>query len=91
LKKRDGPTNRTFPVSIIADGMERRGIMDTGIKALSPDVKLCGTAVTVETRTADNCVVEAALKLGQLCGDLLAGICGEITTRTARRRGLAGL
>jgi regulator of RNase E activity RraA len=88
-----------FPVSIIGDGMGRRGIMDPGLKALNLDVKMCGPAVTVETRAADNLMVHAALKLAQpgdvivvnAHGDLSAGIWGEITTRMAIRKGLAGL
>jgi len=88
-----------FPVSIIGDGMGRQGIMDPGLKALNRDFKMCGPAVTVETRAADNLMVHAALKLAQpgdvlvvnAHGDLSAGIWGEITTRMALRKSLAGL
>jgi len=83
-----------FPVSIIGDGMGRRGIMDPGLKALNRDVKMCGPAVTVETRAADNLMVHAALKWPSQATcrcehpwNLSAGIWGEITTRMAIRKG----
>lgn len=88
-----------FPVAILGDAMERRGIMDHGIKALNPDARICGPAITVETRAADNLMVHAALKIAcpgdvivvNTHGDLSAGIWGEITTRMAVRKGLGGL
>lgn len=88
-----------FPVAIIGDGMGARGIMDGGIKPLNRDSRLCGPAVTVETRAADNLMIHAALKLAK-AGDVLvvnghgylsAGIWGELTTRVAMRKGLAGI
>jgi regulator of RNase E activity RraA len=88
-----------FPVPIIGDGMGRRGIMDHGIKELNRDLKMWGTAVTVETRAADNLMVHAALKVAQAGdvivisthGDVSGGIWGELTTLMAIRKSLAGL
>jgi regulator of RNase E activity RraA len=88
-----------FQAAIIGDGMGRRGIMDHGIKPLNRESKMCGSAVTVETRAADNLMIHAALKIAQpgdvliinTHGDLSAGIWGELTTRMAIRKGLAGL
>jgi regulator of RNase E activity RraA len=88
-----------FPVSIIGDGMGRRGIMDPGIRALNRDLNMCGTAVTIETPAADNLMIHAALKVAQAGdvlvvnthGDISAGIWGELTTRMAIRKNLAGL
>ncbi len=90
---------RQFQAAIIGDGMGRRGIMDSGIKPLNPSSKMCGSAVTVETRAADNLMIHAALKIAQpgdvliinTHGDASAGIWGELTTRMAIRKGLAGL
>ena len=48
-----------FPVSIISDGLGRRGIMDAGIKPLNPKLKLCGPALTVEVRAADNLMIRS--------------------------------
>jgi regulator of RNase E activity RraA len=88
-----------FSVAIIGDGMGRRGIMDHGIKALNRSARICGPAVTVETRAADNLMIHAALKVARggdvivvnAHGDLSAGIWGELTTRVALRKGLAGV
>jgi len=88
-----------FPVAIIGDGMGRRGIMDPGIKELNRDLKMCGTAVTVETRAADNLMIHAALKVARAGdvivvnthGDVSAGIWGELTNLMAIRKALAGL
>lgn len=88
-----------YPVSIIGDGMGRRGIMDAGIRPLNPKLKMCGSAVTVEVRAADNLMIHAALKIAQAGdvivvdthGDISAGIWGELTTRISQRKDLAGL
>ena len=73
--------------------------MDSGIKELNRDLKMCGTAVTVETRAADNLMVHAALKVAQAGdvivvstrGDVSGGIWGELTNQMAIRKALAGL
>lgn len=88
-----------YPVSIIGDGLGRRSIMDSGIKPLNPDIKLFGSAVTVEVRSGDNLMIHVALKIAQkgdvlvinTNGDLQYGVWGEITTRVAMKKGLAGV
>lgn len=88
-----------YPVAIIGDGLGRRAIMDAGIKPLDPSLSMFGTAITVETAPADNLMIHAALKLARH-GDVLVidahgnldyGIWGEILTRTAIRKQLAGI
>lgn len=90
---------RKFPAAIIGDGLGRRAIMDAQLKPLNPDLVLCGTAVTVEVRVGDNLMIHTALKLAQkgdvlvvnAHGDLHHGLWGEITTRMALKKGLAGI
>lgn len=87
-----------FKVAIIGDGMGRRGIMDQGIKPLNPDLKMCGSAITVELRPGDNLMLHAALKIAQpgdvivvnAQGNLSTSCWGELTTRMSIRKGLAG-
>lgn len=90
---------RRFAVALIGDGMGACGIMDSGIKPLDRVARICGPAITVETRAADNLMIHAALKLAQ-AGDVLvvnghgclsAGIWGELTTRMAMRKKLGGI
>lgn len=88
-----------FPVAVIGDAMGARGIMHHGIKPLCREATVCGPAITVETRSADNLMVHTALKLARAGdvivvdahGDLSAGIWGGLTTAMAMRKGLAGL
>jgi regulator of RNase E activity RraA len=88
-----------FPVAIVGDAIGRRGVMDPGIKELNRDLKMCGTAVTVETRAGDNLMIHAALKIAQAGdvlvvnthGDISVGGWGELTTLMSIRKALAGL
>jgi len=88
-----------FAAAIIGDGMGARGIMDYGIKPLDPGVRICGPAITVESRPADNLMIHAALKIARAGdvivvnthGDRTSGVWGELTTRMAMRKELGGL
>ncbi len=88
-----------FPVAIIGDGLGRRAIMDAGIKPLDASLTMVGTAVTVEVHPADNLMIHAALRIARegdvlvinAHGDLGHGIWGELTTRMAIRKKLAGI
>ena len=73
--------------------------MDAGIKALVPEWKLAGPAVTVEVRPGDNLMIHAALAIAQP-GDVLAinahgnldcGLWGGILHAVAARRKIAGI
>ena len=88
-----------YPVAVIGDAMGAPGIMHHAIKPLCREARICGPAITVETRSADNLMVHAALKVARAGdvlvvdahGDLSAGIWGGLTTAVAIRKGLAGL
>lgn len=88
-----------FPVALIGDGIGRRSIMNSAIKALSPSMRCAGPAVTVEVHAGDNLMIHAALKVvkpGDVLvingrGDLNHGIWGGLVTAMARRIGVAGV
>jgi 4-hydroxy-4-methyl-2-oxoglutarate aldolase len=59
-----------FQPAIFADVAGRRGAMHGRIRAISPDMKLAGPALTVEVRPGDNLMIHAAMTLAQP-GDIL--------------------
>jgi len=59
-----------FAASILADVAGRRGAMDGRIAAVSPEMKLCGPAFTIEVRPGDNLMIHAAMSMAQP-GDIL--------------------
>ncbi len=77
----------------------RVGAMTHEIRPIAPDMKLCGSALTVRCQPADNLTLHVAIALAQP-GDVIvadvgecveAGHWGEITTVAALARGVAGL
>lgn len=77
----------------------RRGAMDHTIRPIAPEMKLCGSALTVKCHPADNVTLHAAIALAS-SGDVIvtdvgecveAGHWGEITTVAAQVRGVVGL
>jgi 4-hydroxy-4-methyl-2-oxoglutarate aldolase len=75
------------------------GFMDPAVKALQPDVRIAGTAVTVRAPGPDASIVHYAL--GQIrpgdilvidrCGDLRHAITGGAVIYAARAAGVAGV
>jgi 4-hydroxy-4-methyl-2-oxoglutarate aldolase len=59
-----------FQPAIFADVAGRRGAMHGRIRAISPDMKLAGPALTIEVRPGDNLMIHAAMTLAQP-GDIL--------------------
>lgn len=45
---------RGFSAAVLGDAMERTNCMDSGIKALVPNVRICGPAFTVRCYSGDN-------------------------------------
>lgn len=91
---------RELPTSILSDSMERLGGL-TGLHRVAGASwpRIAGPACTVRTRPGDNLVVHRALDLAAP-GDVLVvdgggavdrAVAGEIMTRYAVTRGLAGL
>jgi regulator of RNase E activity RraA len=84
--------------STVADAMGRFGYMDSGIQSRS-GLPLCGLAVTVNARPADNLMVHKALQLAQpgdvvvvsTGGNLANAVFGELMCRTAVASRLGGL
>lgn len=50
-------------VATVHEAMGRRGYVDSHIKALSPEMKICGRALTVECKTGDNLMLAKAIKM----------------------------
>jgi regulator of RNase E activity RraA len=88
-----------FQPAILADVAGRRGTMNGRIGALSPDMKLAGTALTVEVRPGDNLMIHAAMALAQP-GDVLVidgkadrtcALMGAIMINACKVKKLAGV
>ena len=76
-----------------------RGALSARIKPVSPEMKVCGTAVTVKVRPGDNLILHKAIYVAQ-AGDVIvadadgfteAGPWGEIMAVAAMARDIAGL
>jgi regulator of RNase E activity RraA len=89
---------RGLASSNIADAMGRFGFMDPGIQSRS-GLPLCGLAVTVNARPADNLMVHKALQVAQpgdivvvsTGGNITSAVFGELMCRTAVAAKLGGL
>ena len=89
---------RGLASSNIADAMGRFGFMDPGIQPRS-GLPLCGLAVTVNARPADNLLVHKALQVAQpgdivvvsTGGNITSAVFGELMCRTAVAARLGGL
>lgn len=91
---------RHLPTGNVADCINRlfavRGLRPVGGGS---DVHLCGPALTVRTAPADNLFIHKALDVAHpgdvlvvdACGGRSHALVGEIMTRYAERRGIAGL
>lgn len=82
----------------LADAMGRFHFMDPGIQSRTV-LPLCGLAVTVCCRPADNLMVHKALQLAQpgdivvvnTCGNTTSAVFGELMARAAVAAGLGGI
>ncbi len=82
----------------IADAMGRFGFMDPGIRSRS-GFPLCGIAVTVNCRPADNLMVHKALQVAEpgdivvvcTCGNTTSAVFGELMCHTAAATKLGGI
>ena len=90
---------RGAPTGNVCDAMDRLGAMQPHIKPLSPELHLCGPALTVRTKPGDNLMVWKALDVAQP-GDVLViatyghstvSTFGEFVVMAARAKGLAGI
>jgi regulator of RNase E activity RraA len=82
----------------IADAMGRFGFMDPGMQSRSK-LPLCGRAVTVLCRPADNLMVHKALAVAEpgdivvvaTCGNTVSAVFGELMCHTAAAKKLGGI
>jgi len=88
-----------FASSILADVAGRRGALSGRIAALSPAMRVAGSAITVEVRPGDNLMIHVALAIAQPGdvivvdgkGDLSSALMGEIMCQQAAALGIAGV
>lgn len=88
-----------FQPAILADVAGRRGAMHGRIKALRHNMKLAGTAFTVEVRPGDNLMIHAAMamaKPGDVLvidgkGDQTSALMGTIMMTACKQLGIAGV
>lgn len=89
---------RGLASSNVADAMGRFGFMDPGMRSRS-GLALCGIAVTVQCRPADNLMVHKALQVaapGEIvvvstCGNTTSAVFGELMCHTAAAAKLGGI
>lgn len=82
----------------LADAMGRFNFMDPGIQSRS-GLALCGLAVTVNCRPADNLMVHKALQVAEpgdvivvsTCGNVTSAVFGELMCHTAVAARLGGI
>lgn len=88
-----------FQPAIFADVAGRRGAMHARIQPVSPDMKLCGPAFTVDVRPGDNLMIHAAIALAKP-GDVLvidgkadqtSALMGAIMTNACKVLELGGI
>ena len=88
-----------YQAAILADVAGRRGALHGRIRALRSDMKLAGTAFTVEVRPGDNLMIHAAMSLarpGDVLvvdgkGDQTSALMGTIMFTACKKLGLAGV
>ena len=89
---------RGLASSNVADAMGRFGFMDAGMQSRS-GLPLCGLAVTVQCRPADNLMVHKALQVAtpgdivvvSTCGNTTSAVFGELMCHTAKAAKLGGI
>lgn len=89
---------RGLASSNLADAMGRFNFMDAGIQSRS-GLPLCGLAVTVNARPADNLMVHKALEVAEpgdvivvnTCGNTASAVFGGLMCSAAAAKGLGGI
>ncbi len=89
---------RGLASSNLADAMGRFNFMDPGMRQRS-GLPLCGVAVTVNARPADNLMIHKALQVadpGEIvvvntCGNTTSAVFGELMCQTASAKRLGGI
>lgn len=88
-----------FSSATICEALGNIGFLPTGIKPISPKMKVCGPAYTVKTMPRDNVLLHRAYAYAQ-AGDVLivncsgfyeAGYWGDLMSLGAKTKGINGL
>jgi 4-hydroxy-4-methyl-2-oxoglutarate aldolase len=88
-----------FSAATLHEALGKTGNLPSAIKPISPGMKLCGPAYTVQTMPCDNKILHRAYASAKP-GDVLTASCsgyyeagywGDLMTLGAKTRGLAGL
>lgn len=90
---------RALPAATVYEAAGQRGMMDPKIRALYPEAKVCGPALTVNAHVGDNLMIHKAVAVAQpgdvlvvnIRGDENSGAWGEILTTAAVARRITGL
>jgi 4-hydroxy-4-methyl-2-oxoglutarate aldolase len=87
-----------FDAATVFEAGGRVGMVDQEIRALWPNARLCGTALTVECPHGDGLMIHKAVSIGQP-GDVIVAntnnsvsfaVWGDILTMAAQSRGIRG-
>jgi 4-hydroxy-4-methyl-2-oxoglutarate aldolase len=90
---------RDLSSATVYEASGARGALSSRLKPISPDMAMCGPAITVKVRPRDNLMLHKAIYVAQP-GDVIvadaegfteAGAWGEIMAVAAKQRGIAGL
>ena len=88
-----------YSAATLHEAMGKTGFLPSGIKPISPGMKVCGPAYTVSTMPRDNVLLHRAYAYAQP-GDVLVAYCsgfyeagywGDLMSLGAKTKGLAGL
>jgi 4-hydroxy-4-methyl-2-oxoglutarate aldolase len=88
-----------FAASILADVAGRRGTLNGRIAPVSPGMKCCGPAFTIEVRPGDNLMIHAAISMakpGDILvidgkGDRTCALMGALMINACKKVGLGGV
>ena len=90
---------KELDTATVYEASGKKGALYSSIRALFPEMIVCGTAVTVKVSQAENLMVHKAIYVAE-AGDVLvvdtggfneAGFWGEVMTVAAQARGINGL
>lgn len=90
---------KSLPSAIVHEVLGKKGALDSRIKPIDKEMKICGPAMTVRCHVGDNLTLHYAISKAKE-GDVLVvdaggyeeeGLWGEITTMAALQRGISGL
>lgn len=90
---------KSLPSATVHEVLGKKGALDSRIKPIDKEMKICGPAMTVRCHVGDNLTLHYAISKAKE-GDVLVvdaggyeeeGLWGEITTMAALQRGISGL